>query len=52
MAMAMMATVMMAKVMVVMMMVWVMVMTVLEALQQVGWLHQRLHQSFHRLGAL
>jgi len=45
--MVMMAIVMMAMVM----MVWVMVIIVLEALRQVGWLHQCLHQSFHRLGA-
>jgi len=32
-----------------MVMVLVMVITVLDALRQVGWLHQRQHRSFHRL---
>jgi hypothetical protein len=49
--MVMMAMVMMAMVMVAMMMVWVMAIVVLDALGQVGWLCQHLHQSFHRLGA-
>jgi len=35
----------------VLVMVLVMVITVLEALREVGWLCQRQHQSFHRLGA-
>jgi len=34
------------------MMVSVMVIIVPEALRQVGWLHQRLHQSFHTLRAI
>jgi hypothetical protein len=46
-----MGMVMMAMVMMAMMMVWVMVIILLEAFRQVGWLRQRLHQSFHRLGA-
>jgi hypothetical protein len=33
------------------MMTMVMVIRVCEALRQVGWLHQRSHQSFHRLRA-
>jgi ABC-type phosphate transport system permease subunit len=52
--MVMMAMVMMAMVMammIAMVMVLMMVITVLEALREVGWLHQHQHQSFHRLRA-
>jgi hypothetical protein len=49
MAMMLMAMVMMAMVM--MAMVTVMVITVPVALRQVGYLHQHLHESFHRLRA-
>jgi 1,4-dihydroxy-2-naphthoate octaprenyltransferase len=35
----------------VMVMVLVIVIIVPEVLRQVGWLHQRQHQSFHRLNA-
>jgi hypothetical protein len=41
----------MATMMIAMVMVLVMVITILEALSQVGWLHQRQHRSFHRLRA-
>jgi len=41
----------MVMVMMAMMMVSVMVIIVPEALRQVGWLRQRLHQSFHKLRA-
>jgi len=50
-AMVMMRMMMMAMVMMAMMMVSVMVIIVPEALREVGWLRQRWHQSFHRLGA-
>jgi hypothetical protein len=41
----------MAMMMLAMAMVLVMVITVLEALRQVGWVHQHQHRSFHRLRA-
>jgi hypothetical protein len=41
----------MAIMMLAMVMVFMMVMKVLEAIRQVGWLHQRQHQSFHTLSA-
>jgi len=42
---------MMMMMMLAMVLVLVMVIKVLEALRQVGWLHQRQHRSFHRLRA-
>jgi hypothetical protein len=51
MAMVMKAMVLLAMVMLAMVMVSVSVFKVSEALRQVGWLCQHLHQSFHRLRA-
>jgi len=49
--MVMMAMMVIAMMKIAMLMVLVMIITVPEALRQVGWLRQRQHRSFHRLGA-